>query len=146
MVWCVGGECVCDMVMWCVGGGVCDDVMCVCGRPMGVVYKGQGEHLLMCSFPPVIPSVSGPGNTVTPGTKFNLTCNVGTGYSTSVVWSKDGSTSLPMSSMASGNVLIFTNPQPADTGKYTCSFMGSNGPVSEAFVVSIECECVCVCV
>ena len=97
--------------------------------------------------------MSGPGGssyyyTITPGTKtkFNLTCNVGTGYSTPVVWSKDGSTSLPSSAMASGNVLIFTNPQPADSGKYTCSFLGSNGPASEAFVVSIEGELVEVCV
>ncbi|KAL5494513.1 hypothetical protein EMCRGX_G015863 [Ephydatia muelleri] len=84
------------------------------------------------------PSVSGPTTTITPGNSFTLTCNVGTGYSTSVVWSKDGSTSFPMSAMASGNVLIFTNPQPADSGSYTCSFLGSNGPASAAFVVSIE--------
>ncbi|KAL5494515.1 hypothetical protein EMCRGX_G015865 [Ephydatia muelleri] len=94
----------------------------------------------------VIPSVSGPDGsssyTVTIGTGFTLTCNVGAGYSTSVVWSKDGSTSLPSSAMASGNVLIFTNPQPANSGKYTCSFLGSNGPASEAFVVSIEGELV----
>ena len=98
------------------------------------------------SFPPGTPSVSGPTTTITPGNSFTLTCNVGAGYSTSVVWSKDGSTSLPSSAMASGNVLIFTNPQLADSGSYTCSFLGSNGPASAAFVVSIKGELVEVCV
>ena len=100
-------------------------------------------YLLMSPSHPIsVRSRGSSSYTVTIGTGFTLTCNVGAGYSTSVVWSKDGSTSLPSSAMASGNVLIFTNPQPADTGKYTCSFMGSNGPVSEAFVVSIEGELV----
>eukprot|EP00731_Ephydatia_muelleri_P009431 Em0005g17a len=104
----------------------------------GYVNSSATSTSQIITIQPLTPSVSGPGDTVTPGTKFNLTCNVGTGYSTSVVWSKDGSPTLPMNAMASGNVLIFTNPQPADSGKYTCSFLGFNGPVSEAFVVSIE--------
>eukprot|EP00731_Ephydatia_muelleri_P009426 Em0005g12a len=104
----------------------------------GYVNSSATSTSQTITIQPLTPSVSGPGDTVTPGTKFNLTCNVGTGYSTSVVWSKDGSLTLPMNAMASGNVLIFTNPQPADSGKYTCSFLGFNGPVSEAFVVSIE--------
>ena len=83
---------------------------------------------------------SSSSGSVTSGTSFTLTCDVGNGYSTTVVWSKDGSTSLPQSAMVNGSSLVFTNPQPGDSGSYVCSFLGSTGPSSLAFVVSINGE------
>ena len=99
---------------------------------------------MVCSYPspPITdtPSVTLTSSSVsvTSGTSFTLTCDVGTGYSTTVVWSKDGSTSLPQRAMVNVSSLVFTNPQPGDSGGYVCGFLGSTGPSSLAFVVYIN--------
>ena len=104
---------------------------------------------MVCSYPTPIPpppisvtpsvTLTSSSVSVTSGTSFTLTCIVGTGYLTTVVWSKDGSTSLPQSAMVNGSSsLVFTNPQPGDSGGYVCGFLGSTGPSSLAFMVSIN--------
>ena len=85
---------------------------------------------------PVI-DVSGPVGVVTAGQLVTLTCSiVGGGVPTNVQWFQGTNGSLPQGATVNGNQLTFADPQPDDSGVYTCSSRGG----TSSFTLNIEPE------
>ena len=97
---------------------------------------------IVCSYPapppPVVPYQTGPPlATIYAGIPFNITCNIQPGYL--VTWSRVESP-LPSDATMRGNALVFTYPQPADSGSYVCGYVGSSAK-STALTITIQsCE------
>ena len=97
---------------------------------------------MVCSYPappsPAVPNPTGPPiATIYAGIPFNITCNIEPGYQ--VTWSRVGS-SLPSNTTIRGNALVFTNPQPADSGSYVCGYVNSSSMSSPLTIIIISCE------
>ena len=71
-------------------------------------------------------SVSGPVDEVTAGELLTLTCSFAGGGAPSspVQWFQGTNGALPPGAIVNGRVLTFTDPQPGDSGVYTCSSGG----------------------
>ena len=81
--------------------------------------------------------VSGPVGVVTAGQSVTLTCSVvGGGVPANVQWFQGTNGQLPQGATVNGNQLIFADPQPEDSGEYTCSSRG----VTSSFTLTIEAE------
>ena len=81
--------------------------------------------------------VSGPVGVVTAGQSVTLTCSiVGGGVPANVQWFQGTNGQLPQGATVNGNQLIFADPQPEDSGEYTCSSRGE----TSSFTLTIEAE------
>ena len=83
---------------------------------------------------PVI-DISGPVGVVTAGQSVTLTCSiVGGGVTTNVEWFQGTNGPLPQGATVNGSQLTFADPQPDDSGVYTCSSRGG----TSSFTLNIE--------
>ena len=79
--------------------------------------------------------VSGPVGVITAGQSVTLTCSiVGGGVPTNVEWFQGTNGPLPQGATVNGNQLTFDDPQPDDSGVYTCSSRGG----TSSFTVDVQ--------
>ena len=76
------------------------------------------------------------------GVPFSITCNLAVRFPGQITWSRLGS-SIPSSASSVGNNLNFTNPQPGDSGDYTCGYVNSSATSTSQTITIQPCESVC---